>query len=73
MNAELKQAKLATKNDIADFMKKTDFDEKLKKKSIKMLLQTKKQHIEAEKALNHLLEEVKLISPKELTKDLKNE
>ena len=30
--ARLAQAKLATKADIADFVKKTDFDEKLKKK-----------------------------------------
>ena len=29
--AKLKQAKLATKDDIADFAKKTNFDEKLKK------------------------------------------
>ena len=36
----LKEAKLATKNDIANFIKKTDFDDKLKM-SIKKLLQNK--------------------------------
>ena len=32
--ARLKKAKLATNADIADFVKKTDFDDKLKKKII---------------------------------------
>ena len=36
----LKQPKSATKNDIVDFVKEVDFDEKLKKK-MKKLLQTK--------------------------------
>ena len=35
--ARLTQAKLATKADIADFVKKTDFDEKLKKITKKLL------------------------------------
>ena len=38
--ARLTQAKLATKADIADFAKKTNFDKKLEK-PIKKLLQTK--------------------------------
>ena len=33
--AILKKAKLATNADIADFVKKTDFDDKLKKKNYK--------------------------------------
>ena len=35
--AKLKQAKLATKDDIADFIKRTNFDEKLKKITKKIL------------------------------------
>ena len=31
MSNRLKQGKLATKNEIADFVKEVDFDEKLKK------------------------------------------
>ena len=41
--ARLAQAKLATKADVANFVKDTDFDNKLKK-YIKKLLQIKKIH-----------------------------
>ena len=37
----LRPPKSATKNDIVDFVKEVDFDEKLKKKKMKKLLQTK--------------------------------
>ena len=50
--AKLKQAKLATKDDIADFIKRTNFDEKLKKITKKILQITK--HVEGEKKLNNL-------------------
>ena len=41
--ARLTQANLVSKNDIADFVKEVDFDEKLKLiKNIKQLLQIKK-------------------------------
>ena len=40
-SARLGQAKLATKPDIVDFVKETDFEEKLKKILSKRLLQIK--------------------------------
>ena len=57
----LKEAKLATKNDIANFIKNTDFDDKLKM-SIKSYFKTKQ--IEVEKRLNELSEKVKRLSTK---------
>ena len=74
----LKQANLAIKNGIADFVKKkVDFDEKLRKIIYKVTSNETK-HLEPDditsstKLINHLSEEVKLILTKELTKDLIN-
>ena len=70
----LKQTNLASKNDIAEFIKKDRFNEKLRKSK------TWTKHVEAEQKLNdhvvlhktnkYLSREVKLISKKGLTKDL---
>ena len=75
----LKQANLAIKNGIADFVKKkVDFDEKLRKIIYKVTSNETK-HLEPDditsstKLINHLSGEVKLILTKELTKDLINE
>ena len=58
--ARLKQANLASKDDIANFVKNTDFDNKLK-------------DVTSNKSeLNELSKKVKAISTKELTKDLIN-
>ena len=58
--ARLKQANLATKNDIANFIEKTDFDNKLK-------------NVASNKnELNELSKKVKAIIAKGLTKDLIN-
>ena len=46
--ARLKEAKLATKNDIDKSVKKTDFDEKIKKIN-KNVIWNKRKHVEAEK------------------------
>ena len=64
-------AKLATKADIVDFVKKTDFDDKLKKIN-KKVTGIKTKHVFVENKLNELSEKVKLISKKVLTKDLLN-
>ena len=64
-----KQAKLATKGDIADFVRETHFDEKLK--NINKIVKSK--HVLVEKKLNKLSGKVKLISTELLTKDLINE
>ena len=58
--ARLKQAKLATKADIADFVKKTDFDDKLKNRS-KKATSNKTKHLDVEKKLDDVSEKVKLI------------
>ena len=59
----IKQAKLATKSDIADFVKKTDFNDKLKCFNKKVTL-NKTRHVEAEKKLNDLREIVAQTSRK---------
>ena len=58
--ARLRKAKLAIKNDIANFVKKTSFDEELK-----MVTSNKNK-------LNELSKNVKAISTQKLTKDLIN-
>ena len=58
--ARLKQANLASKNDIANFVKKTDFDNKLKNDTSN------------KNDLNELSKYVKAKSTKWLTKDLIN-
>ena len=78
----LKQTNLASKNNIADFVKNRDFDEKLRKVNNKVTTNETK-HVEAEKKLkdhinsytklvNDLSGEVKLISTKGSTTDLVN-
>ena len=62
----LAQAKLATKNDIANFVKKTDFDDKLW--NINKEFTSKKNmdiYKEGEKTINELPEKVKVLSTKE--------
>ena len=60
LNTRLKQANLGSKNDVANFVKKTDFDEKSKTVTSN------------KNGLNELSKQVKVISTKELTKDLIN-
>ena len=69
--ARLAQVNLAIKSDIADFVKKIDFDDKLNN-SNKNVTSYKKQHVLVENELNELSEKVKAISTKKLTKDLIN-
>ena len=75
--ARLVQANLARKNDFANFVKKnknkkTDFDDKLKNLN-KNVTSNKTKDVLIENGLNELLEKVKAISMKGLTKDLINE
>ena len=67
----LAQANMANKNDIANFVKKTDFGEKLKTLN-KKITSNKTKHllVENELNINRLSKEVKTISAKQLTKDL---
>ena len=69
--ARLAQAKLATKNDIANFVKKTYFDKKLKNIN-KKVTSNKTKNVLAKKELDELSEKVKLIAANELTKHLIN-
>ena len=59
--ASLAQANLASKNDIANFAKKTDFDGKLKNWN-KKVTSNKTKHMLVESELNELSEKVKLLS-----------
>ena len=79
---KLKERNSASQSYIANFVKNTDFDKKLRKNNDKVTL-NKARHVEAEKKLNDqinsdtklrndLSREVKLISTKGLTKDLVN-
>ena len=63
--ARLAQANFASKSDIINFVKKTDFHDKLKKFNKNIT-----KHVLVENELNELSEEIKAISTKELTKDL---
>ena len=67
----LAQANLANKNDIANFVKKTDFGEKLKTLN-KKTTSNKIKHLLVENELNRLSKKVKTISAKQLTKDWTN-
>ena len=60
LDLRLKGANLASKSDIANLIKRTDFDNKLKDVTLK------------KNELNELLKKVKVISIKGLTKDLKD-
>ena len=70
-NARLAKSDLASKRDIANFVKKTDFDDKLKNMN-KNVTSNKTKHAIVENELNELSEKVKAISTKGLTKDLIN-
>ena len=67
----LAQANLASKNDIANFLKKANFDDKLKSLN-KKYTSNKTKHVLVEYELNELLKKVEAISTKGLTKDLIN-
>ena len=67
----LAQANVANKNDIANFVKKTDFGEKLKTLN-KKTTSNKIKHLLVENELNRLSKKVKTISAKQLTKDWTN-
>ena len=69
--ARLAQAKLATINDIADFVKKVYFDEKLINIKRKVTL-SKTRHVEVKHKLNDLSKKVTIKSTRELTKNLVN-
>ena len=59
----LKEAKLATKSDIANFVKEIDFDEELRNVNKKVTL-NKSKHLLVENELNELSEKVKLLLTK---------
>ena len=61
--ARLKQANLVKKNDITNFVKKTDFDDKQKKLN-KKVFSNKTKHVEAEKKITDLTKKVVQISEK---------
>ena len=71
MTVRLAQANLASKSDIANFIKKTAFDDKLKYLN-KNVISNKTKHVLVENELNELSEKVKAISTKRLTKNLIN-
>ena len=70
-NARLAQANLVSKNEIANFVKKTNFNDKLKHLN-KTVTSNKIKQVPVENELNELSEKVKAISAKGLTKDLIN-
>ena len=61
------QENLASNHDIVDFVKKDDFDDKLKSLSKKVALI--KKHVVLQSEFNKLSEKVKLISTKVLIND----
>ena len=63
MTETLKEAKLAAKSDIANFVKEIDFDEKLRNVNKKVTL-NKSKHLLVENELNELSEKVKLLLTK---------
>ena len=69
--ARLFQVKLALTDDIADLVKETDFDNKLKQIN-KKVTSNKTKHVLVENKLDELSEKVEVISTKRLTKDLIN-
>ena len=69
--ARLKQANSTCKNDIANFVKKIDFDDKLKNLN-KEVTSNEIKHPLVENEFNELLEKVKAIWRKVSTKDLMN-
>ena len=69
--AILAQVNLSSKNGFANFVKKTDFDDKLKVIN-KNVTSIKTKHVLVENELDELSKKVKAISVKELTKYLIN-
>ena len=63
-DVRLKQVILVSKKDIADFVKKTYFDNKLKSIS-KTVTSNETRHVEVEKKVNDLLGKIKLLSTNE--------
>ena len=59
--ARLAQTKLATKDDIADFIKETDFDQKIKNLN-KEVTSNKTKYVRVEKKLTELTNKVAKIS-----------
>ena len=59
--ARLAQTKLATKDDIADFIKETDFDQKIKNLN-KEITSNKTKYVRVEKKLTELTNKVAKIS-----------
>ena len=70
--ARLAEANLGSKSHVANFVKKRCLDEKLKDLN-RNITSNKKKHVLIENELNELLEKVKAVSTKKLTKDLRNE
>ena len=71
MCCKVSKPNLANKNNIASFVKMTDFDDKLKNLD-KEITSNKTKHVLNENELNKLSEKVIAISTKGLTKDLIN-
>ena len=69
--ARLTQVNLASKSYIANFLKKTDFDDKIKNLN-KNVTSNKTKNVLAENKLNELSKKFKAIPTKGLTKDLTN-
>ena len=69
--ARLKQANLASKSDITNFVKETDFYNKLSGFD-KRINSNKTKHVVVENEINELTKKVEAISTKGLTKDLIN-
>ena len=65
----LAQANLASENDIANLLRKTDVDDKLKNLN-KNVTSNDTKHVLMKNELNELPEKVKVVSLKGLTKDL---
>ena len=63
-NARLAQANLVSKNEIANFVKKTNFNDKLKHLN-KTVTSNKIKQVHVENELNELSEKVKAISAKD--------
>ena len=63
--ARLAQAKWATKADIRDFIKETDFDDKIKNIN-KKVISNKAKHVLTEDEPDELLEKVELINVKNM-------
>ena len=65
--ARLSQVKLALTDDIADLVKETDFDNKLKQIN-KKVTSNKTKHVLVENKLDELSEKVEVISTKRINK-----